>query len=105
MHMLGLVPAMSLVFADGVAVDPEPSTEVATPPASASAPADTPSARPQPRWKGTGLLATTGVLGGASLGVTIARSVLLKKNCPLSGMGAAQCSYDFGSDKIGRAHV
>jgi hypothetical protein len=74
-----------------------PSAETTTPPAAgASAPADT--ARPAPRYKGIGLLATTGVLGGASLGVTIARSVLLKKNCPLSGTGAANCKYDFGSD-------
>jgi hypothetical protein len=99
MYLLGLVPALSLLFADGVAVDAEPSTEAATPAASATAPADAPSSRPQqPRWKGTGLLATTGVLGGASLAVTITRSVLLKKNCPLSGTGAARCSYDFGSD-------
>jgi hypothetical protein len=98
MHLLALVPALPLLFSKGVAADTEPSTETAPPPVSGSAPADAPPARPQPRWKGTGLLATTGVLGGASLAVTITRSVLLKKNCPLSGAGAAQCSYDISSD-------
>jgi hypothetical protein len=52
----------------------------------------------KPRFSGVGLAAGAGVLSGASLGVTIARSVLLKKNCPLDSMGSAACTYDFGSD-------
>lgn len=70
-------------------------------PTAAPAPApttDTPPAAAAPRYKGTGLLATSGLLGGTSLALTITRNVMLKKNCPLDGMGAAKCSYDFGSD-------
>jgi len=96
MTLLGLVPVLSLTLA----ADVEPTTGGAPPPAAttASAPkADTAPARPAPRYKGTGLLATTGVLGGAALAVTITRSVLLKKNCPLEGT-STQCTYDFGSD-------
>jgi hypothetical protein len=103
MVSLALVSALSLGFANAdVGAEPTPAgweaeaTPAASGPAPARAPADMP-ARPAPRYKGTGLLATTGILGGASLGVTIARSVLLKKNCPLDTAGAS-CVYDFGSD-------
>jgi hypothetical protein len=94
MHLLGLFPALALTLA---ATEPSASSE--TPPApSVQAPADSPADATQPRHKGTGLLATTGVLGGTSLAVTIARSVVLKKNCPLNDNNPSQCTYDFGSD-------
>jgi hypothetical protein len=83
MFALALLPATVLMFAE-----PSP-----------AAPPDTPSDRAEPHYKGTGLLATTGIVGGASLGVTIGRIALLKKNCPLDdAMGAAACTYDLGSD-------
>lgn len=81
---------------DEVAPAPAPTPAPAPASTKAAPPADAP-ARPGPRYKGTGLLATTGVLAGASLGVTIARNVLLKKNCPLD-TSSAQCTYDINSD-------
>jgi hypothetical protein len=59
---------------------------------------DTPPPQAEPRFKGTGLLVSTGVVGAASLGVTIGRNVMLKKNCPLDPMMPSACTYDFGSD-------
>jgi hypothetical protein len=92
MHVLGFLPL--LVLSEQTVAEEAPAT-----PPPAVAPADTPPPRPRPRFKGVGLLATGGALAGTSLALTIARSVLLKKNCPLEDpMGAAQCTYDFGSD-------
>src|SRR5262245_13007765 len=92
MHTLALVSAAFVLSTSTVALAAEPA------PAGATAPVDAPPKKDEPRYKGTGLLVTTGLLGGTTLAVTIARSALLKKNCPLEGMGAAKCSYDFGSD-------
>lgn len=95
--MIAIALASTLLVQDPAATAGT-SAPTAPPPAAASV-TDAPPVRPEPRWKGTGLLATTGTLGGAGLAVTIARSVLLKKNCPLDdAMGAAKCTYDFGSD-------
>jgi hypothetical protein len=82
MHVLALVPSTLLMLAD----------------AAPEGMADAPPQREEPRWKGTGLLATTGIVGGASLGVTIGRIAMLKKNCPLDAMGGAACTYDLRSD-------
>jgi hypothetical protein len=92
MHILGLVAATALTLASTVAhaAQPEPA-------AGAQTPTDAPPKSAKPRYKGTGLLATTGVLGATTLSLTIARNVILKKNCPLEGM-STQCTYDFGSD-------
>lgn len=67
-------------------------TEPSPPPAAKATDAN------EPRFKGIGLAASAGVLSGASLGVTVARTAVLKKNCPLDSMPAAACTYDFGSD-------
>ena len=113
--MIAIALASTLLVQDpaataGTTAPTGPPAAPTAPPSAAASVADAPPVRPEPRWKGTGLLATTGALGGAGLAVTIARSVLLKKNCPLDdAMGAAKCTYDFGSDiglaEIGRAHV
>ncbi|MCA9649987.1 MAG: hypothetical protein H6712_05200 [Myxococcales bacterium] len=93
MHLIGLVPALAL----GLASAPEDAIPQPTPaPTEPTQPVtDTPPAQ-QPK-KGTGLLAATAVVGGASLGVTIARNVILKRNCPLDS-GVATCTYDLRSD-------
>ncbi len=96
MTLLAPLASMTLALAGGHtdehSVAPEP-----TPTAAAAPVADTP-ATPEPR-KGIGLLATTGVLGATAFSVTVARNILLKKNCPLSdSMAIAQCTYDFRSD-------
>lgn len=93
MHTLALVTAALVLATPALARAAEPA-----PVTGATAPVDAPPKKDEPRYKGTGLLVTTGLLGGTTLAVTIARSALLKKNCPLEGMGAAKCSYDFGSD-------
>ena len=80
--------ALSLLAADPAAEPPAPRP-----------PTDTAPVATKPRYRGTGLLATAGVLGGTALVLTVTRNVLLKKNCPLKeGMAATKCSYDFGSD-------
>jgi hypothetical protein len=66
-----------------------------SPPASEVS-ADT--SEPAPRHKGTGMLATTGALGGTSLVLTITRNILFRKNCPLDDGSAATCTYDISSD-------
>ncbi len=92
-HIPGLFLSVSLSVAGGEVAGAD-----ANQPAEDSSTEDAPAAdSSKPRFKGIGLAAGAGVLSGASLGVTIARSVLLKKNCPLDMMGAA-CTYDFGSD-------
>ncbi|MCA9710715.1 MAG: hypothetical protein KDK70_33045 [Myxococcales bacterium] len=99
MHVLGLVPALALHLAAAPAdadPAPAPASSTASSTAEATAPADTPD-RGEPPSKGTALLATTAVVGGAALGVTIARNVILHKNCPLDE-GTATCTYDLRSD-------
>ncbi len=52
----------------------------------------------EPRFKGKGLLAATATLSAAALGVTVARNVVLRRDCPLnSGQAAAKCEYDLGA--------
>ena len=96
MLSIALASTLTFGFAGGVtqehSVAPEPT------PAPPKAVADAPVV-PEPRHKGIGLLATTGVLGATAFSVTVARNVIFKKNCPLSdAMPIAQCTYDFGSD-------
>lgn len=85
MHALAVLPSALLMLSSPEAKSPEPM-------------ADTAHDRAEPKYKGTGLLAATGTVGAASLGVTIGRIVMLKKNCPLDPMGTSACTYDFGSD-------
>jgi hypothetical protein len=98
MPFLTLLPAIALTLQTSVLLYAE-SPEIVGPPApaaphpTADRPTDT-----EPRWKGTGLVATTAVLGATSLGITIARSAVLKKNCPLDSAGGAVCTYDINSD-------
>ncbi len=97
MSVPGSIPALTLFLSQtgAAAVEPAP----AVPEAAASAPlADTPAPPREPEHKGTGLLATTGILGGTSLSLVIARNVLLAKNCPIDGSAAASCTYDWKSD-------
>ena len=89
MHVLAALPSALLTMSSPEATPPKPEPEPL---------ADTAQDRAEPKYKGTGLLATTGIIGGASLGVTIGRIVMLKKNCPLDPMGTQACTYDFGSD-------
>ncbi len=103
MLQLALVSVLAIAppTADGNGWEEEPAADAEPAPAPAPAPieslpADAPP-RPAPRYKGTGLLVTTGILAGASLGVTIARNVVLKKNCPLDTPGSS-CTYDIGTD-------
>lgn len=94
MHALGLVPALALSLANApedAIPEPNPAPPAATQPVS-----DTPPTAAEPK-RGTGLLATTAVIGGASLGVTIARNAILRRNCPLDS-GLAACTYDMRSD-------
>ncbi len=100
------MPVPSLLFSSlaflaepAAAASPAPAADpaTATAPTPATTPTDKPYAPDEPKYKGTGMLVTTSVIGAASLGVTIARSVVLKKNCPLED-GTAACTYDFGSD-------
>jgi hypothetical protein len=80
--------ALTLLAAEPTVAAPGPAPRADTPPAAA-----------KPRHKGTGLLVTSGVLGGTALVLTVTRNVLFKKNCPLSdGTTATKCTYDFGSD-------
>ncbi len=90
MYLIGLVPVLAISLASAPEdTVPQPAPAPATQPADTVAPA-------QPK-KGTGLLVTTGVVAGTALGVTIARNVILRKNCPLDS-GVAACTYDFRSD-------
>jgi hypothetical protein len=86
MHVLPLLPATLLMLSEPTPATTETITDTPPPPTE------------EPRFKGTGLLVSTGLVGAASLGVTIGRSVLLKKNCPLDPMSPGACTYDFGSD-------
>jgi hypothetical protein len=93
MHMLSLLPVFALSLTQATKAEPAPEAD--------PAPTEEVVAEPvpkAPRHKGTGLLATTGILGGTSLVVTIARNALLRKNCPLDDGTAVRCHYDFGSD-------
>lgn len=86
------MPTSTLLVLSLLAADPTPATS----PASAT-PADTGSA--QPKYRGTGLLATAGVLGATSLSMMIGRNVMLHKGCPLKdGAAVAQCTYNLRSD-------
>ncbi len=86
------MPTSSLLVLSLLAADPTPATA-----STAAPPADTGPA--QPKYRGTGLLATAGVLGATSLSMMIGRNVMLHKGCPLdNGSAVAQCTYNLRSD-------
>ena len=70
---------------------PAPATDSV---ASLSAPAPASVRPPEPRWRGTGLLATAGVLGGIGFGANLGRVIVASRLC-------RDLSFDSESQEVG----
>ncbi|MDC0718967.1 hypothetical protein [Nannocystis bainbridge] len=77
-----MASTVALALSVVLAAQPEaPAPEGPAPAASVDAPAPASARPPEPRWRGTGLLATAGVLGGIGFGANLGRVVAASRLC------------------------
>ncbi|WAS89880.1 hypothetical protein [Nannocystis punicea] len=96
-----------LLAAQPAAPAPQAEGPAPAPAADSSIPAPTSARPPEPRWRGTGLLATAGVLGGIGFGANLGRVIAASRLCrdlsydneTGSAAGFEDCAY--GSAALG----